>query len=322
MIYPLRRISHTGYKFLDKGKYGEWHPGIDLNAGAGNDDLGEPIIAPINGVISHRGDNAGAWGNHFHLKCETLLGTRWFHFGHCQEIMVVAGQQVSEGEVIAKVGNSGGDWTAHLHFECKKKTTGVDFYPKSSTTKTWILDHYEDPLVFIDTINNLNQQSNDVSGLKDIVGTQKLQINEMNKEIEGLEEQVKNHNLFFDKMWEKLSPITIGDKNESSVLAEIEKLIFDEDQLTRVNRESNDFKEQEKGFLVKLSGLLNITDITKENVVFEIQRLQQDLKKADGKIKNLTNKITNLEKIKGLVDASASLLFSHFWQKLFRKGGG
>lgn len=150
--------DHYGYRFLDKGKWGELHPGDDLNGkGGGNADLGLPIYAPTDGSITHIARNVKSWGNHFHLKIETPFGTRWCHFAHCDQILVNVDDQVKEGQQIATVGNSVGNadfvMTAHLHYEIKKNPTGVAFYPDKTTTKEWLLENYEDPTEFTKRVN-------------------------------------------------------------------------------------------------------------------------------------------------------------------------
>jgi len=64
----LPNFSHYGWKFLEKATYGSktaYHPGVDLNSGAGNSDLGHKIYSPVDGKVvysySSEGYNGG-WG--------------------------------------------------------------------------------------------------------------------------------------------------------------------------------------------------------------------------------------------------------------------
>ena len=47
-------------------------------------------------------------------------------YAHCSEVLVKAGQEVEQGDVIALVGSTGNSTGNHLHFEVREGGTEVD----------------------------------------------------------------------------------------------------------------------------------------------------------------------------------------------------
>ncbi len=71
--YPMR-WSHTGYEFLERMQDGTFHPGVDLNYGAPNADLGMEISSPCNGVVVFAGEDPGiGFGKHIIVEHEFEL---------------------------------------------------------------------------------------------------------------------------------------------------------------------------------------------------------------------------------------------------------
>ena len=152
MRYPVddfktRWNTTAGYGYGDKTDYGS-HEAVDLNTNAGgNADLGESLYAIAKGVVTsvHSHTTKPSFGKHLHIKIVGPWGERWVHYAHCNEIFVVEGQEVNEGDRIATVGNSGTVW-AHCHLALKKEPTGVDAIAKTlDDLKKW-----EDPIKFIE----------------------------------------------------------------------------------------------------------------------------------------------------------------------------
>lgn len=104
------------------------HLGDDLNGiGGENSDLGDPIYAVADGRVLLARDGGPGWGNVIIiLHAIEENGIRRYvqsYYGHCQEILVHAGEDVHRGQKIATVGTAGGQYFAHLHFEMREFIT-------------------------------------------------------------------------------------------------------------------------------------------------------------------------------------------------------
>ncbi len=86
----------------------EFHPGVDF-AGP----TGSPIVASDGGVVVFAGTKSG-YGLTVIVSHGNNLRTL---YGHCSKLLVSVGQEVGQGELIAKVGNTGRSTGPHLHFE-------------------------------------------------------------------------------------------------------------------------------------------------------------------------------------------------------------
>ena len=104
------------------------HLGDDLNGiGGENSDLGDPIYAVGDGRVLLARDGGPGWGNVIIvLHAIEENGARRYvqsYYGHCQEILVHAGDDVRRGQKIATVGTAGGPYFAQLHFEMRELIT-------------------------------------------------------------------------------------------------------------------------------------------------------------------------------------------------------
>lgn len=104
----------------------EMHRGIDLAARRGT-----YILAAGTGVV----ENAGRWsdmGDPKYARLGQFVKIRHGEtgyttlYGHCSEILVKAGDEVTAGQKIAKVGNSGWSTAPHLHFGIIQNNRYVD----------------------------------------------------------------------------------------------------------------------------------------------------------------------------------------------------
>jgi murein DD-endopeptidase MepM/ murein hydrolase activator NlpD len=85
-----------------------WHTGVDLDA-----PYGTPTIAVTNAKVVKTGW-AGAYGQQVVLGLPNGMQV-WYN--HLSAIDVVAGQDVIEGQLVGRVGETGNAFGYHLHFE-------------------------------------------------------------------------------------------------------------------------------------------------------------------------------------------------------------
>jgi len=93
------------------------HKGIDF---AGKEDAG--IIATASGVVSWSGERYG-YGNLIEINHGKGIKTR---YGHNKNLLVVVGDVVTKGQVIARMGSSGRSTGPHVHYEILKNNRQID----------------------------------------------------------------------------------------------------------------------------------------------------------------------------------------------------
>lgn len=96
----------------------DFHKGLDLSA-----PTGTPIYAAADGVVTFAGrypiSQSVAWwrfGNVVTIKHADRFITI---YAHCDTVNVRSGQTVSQGDLIATVGNTGWSTNSHLHYEIR-----------------------------------------------------------------------------------------------------------------------------------------------------------------------------------------------------------
>jgi len=102
------------------------HPGIDL-AGA----YGTPIYATADGTVLRAGWNSGGYGNLVEVDHGRGITTR---YGHMSAILVEAGQHVTRGEQIGRMGSTGRSTGNHLHYEVRIDGRPVNPIPFMKST--------------------------------------------------------------------------------------------------------------------------------------------------------------------------------------------
>lgn len=96
----------------------DFHPGIDIA-----DDIGTPIVATADGIVTDAGWNSGGYGNMVDIDHGNGYMTR---YAHAQSVVVSAGQAVKRGQIIAYMGNTGYSTGPHLHYEIRVNGSAVN----------------------------------------------------------------------------------------------------------------------------------------------------------------------------------------------------
>ena len=104
--------SYYGYRVHPISGEKNYHKAVDIGMPQGTE-----ILAGHDGVVTQAGGSRqlradrGAGGRHGGRRTLTTK------YAHCSELLVSAGQEVKQGDVIAKVGSTGDSTGPHLHLE-------------------------------------------------------------------------------------------------------------------------------------------------------------------------------------------------------------
>jgi len=104
-IWPAKGVLTSGYGW----RWGRMHRGIDIA-----NSIGVPVFASSDGTVEKAGWNKGGYGNLVDIRHSDGSLTR---YAHNSAILVQVGQQVRQGQQIARLGNTGFSTGPHLHFE-------------------------------------------------------------------------------------------------------------------------------------------------------------------------------------------------------------
>ena len=108
-----RVLSSFGAK-----KGGEHNDGINIAA-----PRGTPVRAAENGVVAYAGEELKGFGKLLLVK---HAGGWVTAYAHNEELLVAAGDRVTQGQTIARVGSSGHVERPQLHFEVRRGTRAVN----------------------------------------------------------------------------------------------------------------------------------------------------------------------------------------------------
>ena len=115
-MWPARGQVSSPYGLRWGGS--DFHPGIDIA-----NDMGTPIVATADGTVSVAGWNSGGYGNMVDIDHGGGIMTR---YGHAMQVVVVPGQHVRRGQVIAYMGSTGYSTGPHVHYEVRVNGSPVN----------------------------------------------------------------------------------------------------------------------------------------------------------------------------------------------------
>lgn len=101
--------SPFGYRSLG------YHRGIDISGASASGSL---VVAGASGTVTEAGWSTGGYGNYVVIDHGNGVETLYAHMLD-NSLMVNAGDTVTKGQAIGRVGNTGYSFGAHLHFEVR-----------------------------------------------------------------------------------------------------------------------------------------------------------------------------------------------------------
>jgi murein DD-endopeptidase MepM/ murein hydrolase activator NlpD len=137
------------------------HFGEDWNGRTGGDsDLGDPVYAIVDGVVSFAHNVRSGWGNVVltrHAYRDPASGqVKYIDTlnGHLDRMMVKTGQIIKRGQQIGTIGTNFGMYPAHLHFEIRHDIN-IGLHRNIAPND---LNHWADPTQFINRYRKLNRE--------------------------------------------------------------------------------------------------------------------------------------------------------------------
>lgn len=117
-INPLKGVitSKFGWRNPTVSTVSKYHTGIDIGV-----DEGTPIVSATEGKVI-LASSKGAYGNHLKIQIEDII----IIYAHCLSLEVSEGEEVNQGQLIARVGSTGNSTGPHLHFEIRIQDRYVD----------------------------------------------------------------------------------------------------------------------------------------------------------------------------------------------------
>ena len=113
--WPLARPILTS---LFGKRWGRDHDGIDMKA-----PIGTPVLAAADGEVLYAGDRVRGYGN---MVVVQHTGDLLTVYAHNSLLLVHAGDRVTAGQEISRVGDTGHATGPHLHFEVRRKEEPQD----------------------------------------------------------------------------------------------------------------------------------------------------------------------------------------------------
>lgn len=230
-----------------RGSY--FHGGEDINLRTGGDsDLGQPIYAISDGVVTSVHEHRTNFGKHLHIKHDGPWGVVYSHYAHCDSISVKAGDAVVEGQKIATLGKTGTNW-AHLHFEIKLQPIGVDSVAKTKED----LKKWTDPFAFINKWmgESMPGEIYDVEGVGEVeIPVNKNQLLEIDKFLQQERQRLVDERQKKDDLQSQLDVYK----------SEYEKEVKDyKARIASSDEAAKEYKSRYKEYVAKLANKLGTT---------------------------------------------------------------
>lgn len=157
----FEQLCYDAQPFGSVTTYGR-HEGADINFRTGGDtDLGQELKAIANGTIVYYHNSSHpttGFGRHLVYKIDGAWGTRWIMYSHCDSNGFLGAQQnVTEGQVIARLGKSGNSPSAHLHWSIFKvdPATLPSKIDSIAHDETELNQYWENPINFVNQYMNV-----------------------------------------------------------------------------------------------------------------------------------------------------------------------
>jgi murein DD-endopeptidase MepM/ murein hydrolase activator NlpD len=160
--FPVGKPNAAGY-YKSRGLRlrAPEHFGEDWNGRAGgNTDLGDPVYAIADGVVTFAHNVRTGWGNVVltrHAYRDPASGkVKYIDTlnGHLDRMLVKTGQLIKRGQQIGTIGTNFGMYPAHLHFEIRHNIS-IGLQRNAAPND---LIHWADPTQFINRYRKLNRE--------------------------------------------------------------------------------------------------------------------------------------------------------------------
>lgn len=122
--YTTRVTSEYKLRLHPIHKVYKWHTGIDI---AAQGIAGQPAVAAADGVVivAEHQDRSG-YGKYVIIDHGSGIATL---YAHASSVLVTAGQKVTKGTPVIRIGKSGTSTGYHLHFEVRKNGQHTNPWP-------------------------------------------------------------------------------------------------------------------------------------------------------------------------------------------------
>lgn len=122
--YTTRVTSEYGLRLHPIYKVYKWHTGIDI---AVQGIAGQPAVAAADGVVikAEHQDRSG-YGKYVIIDHGSGIATL---YAHASSVLVTAGQKVTKGTPVIRIGKTGTSTGEHLHFEVRKNGKHTNPWP-------------------------------------------------------------------------------------------------------------------------------------------------------------------------------------------------